>query len=76
MKTYKITKNGSTLEQGLTLENAHDKFFCIVEEFSNGNYIYDNETCTIISAVHGFTVAKEGATIVIAGDNTFEIVEE
>ena len=46
MKTYKITKNGKDLVNGLTKEQAIEKLFTIVEDFSNV-YIFDYEAETI-----------------------------
>lgn len=75
MATYKITQNGKDLKKGLTKEEAFDKLFPLVEEFSNG-YIYDNEAETIYNEADGRIVAKKGDDYVDAGDNRFEIEEE
>ena len=50
MATFKITKNGKDLVNGLTKEEALNKLFVVVEDFSNG-YIYDNEAETIYHEV-------------------------
>jgi hypothetical protein len=75
MRTYKITKNSKDLKTGLTIEEATNKLFPIVEDFSNG-YIYDNDNETIYHEVDHKTIAEKGDMIVVAGDNVFEIVEE
>lgn len=75
MSYFKITKNGKELVAGLTKEEALNKLFPIVEDFSNG-YIYDNEAETIYNEVNGQVCAKKGAEFVDAGDNRFEIEEE
>jgi hypothetical protein len=75
MKTFKITKNGKDLKTGLTKDEAIDKLFPLVEDFSNG-YIYDNEEETIHNEVDGIVIAKKGDECVEAGDNRFEIEEE
>jgi len=75
MKYFKITKNGKDLVTGLTNDQAKEKLFPTVEDFSNG-YIYDNETETIYNEVDKRIIAEKGDTFVSAGDNYFEIVEE
>ena len=75
MNYFKITKNGKDLVTGLTKEQALEKLFPTVEDFSNG-YIYDNEAETIYNEVDGNIVAEKGDEFVSAGDNYFEIVEE
>jgi|VirMetMinimDraft_7_1064189.scaffolds.fasta_scaffold132284_2 hypothetical protein len=75
MQTFKITKNGKDLVAGLTKEQAIEKLFTTVEDFSNG-YIYDNEAETIYREVDGKVVAIKGDESVRAGDNYFEIEEE
>ena len=75
MKYFKITKNGKDLVTGLTNDQAKEKLFPTVEDFSNG-YIYDNETETIYNEVDKRIKAEKGDTFVSAGDNYFEIVEE
>ena len=75
MQTFKITKNGKDLVNGLTKEQAIEKLFTTVEDFSNG-YIYDNEAETIYHEVDGKVVAVKGEESVRAGDNYFEIEEE
>ena len=75
MQTFKITKNGKDLVTGLTKEQAIEKLFTTVEDFSNG-YIYDNEAETIYNEVDKRIVAKKGDDYVDAGDNRFEIEED
>lgn len=75
MKTFKITKNGREIENGLTEKQASEKLFVIVEDYSNG-YIYDNEAETIYHEVDGSVVANKGDLSVQAGDDYFEIEEE
>lgn len=75
METYKITKNGVDLVNGLTKEAALYKFLPVVEDHSNG-YIYDNENKTIYNEVDKRIVASEGDEYVSAGDNYFEIEKE
>ena len=75
MKNFKITINGKDLVNYLSKEEALDKLFPIVEDYSNG-YIYDNEAETIYHEVDGRVVAEKGDDYVCAGDDIFEIVEE
>lgn len=75
MKTFKITKNGKDLVNGLSKNEALEKLFPTVEDFSNG-YIYDNENETIYHEIDGKVVAEKGDESVRAGDNYFEIEEE
>lgn len=75
MKTYKITQNGETRKSNLTKEEALNLLFCVVEDFTNNNYIYDPEDETVKSP-SGEIVAKEGDEWVDAGDYRFEIEEE
>lgn len=75
METFKITKNGKDLVNGLSKKEALDKLFIVVEDYSSG-YIYDNEAETIYHEVDGRVVAKKGDDYVYAGDNIFEIEEE
>jgi len=75
MKTFKITRNGKDLVNGLSKEQAIEKLFITVEDFSIG-YIYDNEAATIYHEVDGRVVATKGDENVRAGDNYFEIEEE
>lgn len=58
-----------------TKEQAIEKLFTTVEDFSNG-YIYDNEAETIYHEVDGKVVAEKGDESVRAGDNYFEIESE
>lgn len=75
MKTFKITKNGKDLVTGLTKEQAIEKLFPIVEDYSNG-YIYNNDAETIYNEVDGKVYAVKGDEYVKAGDNVFEIEED
>lgn len=69
---FAILKNGKTIFEGMTKEQALDKFFPTIEDRSTG-YIFDNEANTIYSEVDGKVVAKHGDTYVDAGDDVFEI---
>lgn len=75
MTYFKITKNGQELANTLTEKEAKEKFFCLVEDYSNG-YIYDNEAETIYNEVDNRVVAEKGDDVVYAGDDTFRIEEE
>lgn len=75
MKTYKITQNGETIKKDLTKEEALNLLFCVVEDFTNNNYVYDPEDETVKSP-SGDIIAKEGDEYVDAGDDRFEIEEE
>ena len=74
-KLFNITMNGKIIASGLTEKDANEKFFCLIEDYSNG-YIYDNENETVFNEVDKRVVAEKGDDCVCAGDNIFEIVEE
>lgn len=72
MSTFKITQNGKFLKSGLSKQEALDQLFVVVEDFTNNNYVYDNENETIKSP-SGQIIAKQGDEYVSVGDDYFEI---
>lgn len=75
MKFFNITMNNQIIASALTEKEANEKFFCLIEDYSNG-YIYDNETETVFNEVDKRVVAEKGDVSVVVGDNKFEIVED
>lgn len=76
MTNYKITKNGKEIKSGMSKEEAIDKLFTTVEDFTDSNYVYDSEDETIKSP-SGQIIAEKGDEYVVAGEYSFAIeIEE